>query len=112
MECTLCNCNIVTNSTAAPHGVKYGVEKPDGKWYCTECAEVADFASDITSVSQRKIVPSETASITVTPVKATSVVYFYCSKCKDQATGSKCEKCGNPNPMFNRNKNTKNKKKK
>lgn len=107
MECQLCNCSIITNTTTTTIGVKYGLEKLDGKWYCTECAEVADFASDIMSVSEKRIIPTKSIPIAVIQAKTTSVIYFYCFRCNEQASGMKCEMCGNPNPIFIRKKHTK-----
>jgi hypothetical protein len=107
MQCSLCDCHVVTNNTNAPFGVKYGTQKSDGKWYCTECSDVADFATEVTTVSEKKPVNTsviQTSNAVHISSKATSVVHFYCSKCKDNATGSKCEKCGNPNPMYIRKK--------
>ena len=104
MECFLCNCNIVINSHAT-NGVKCGVDKSDGQIYCLECADVIDFALDISN--QKVLVkPLKEPS----QLKACSVVYFYCSTCEKHMSGINCDKCGNPNPLFNRNKKKKRKK--
>ena len=106
MECFLCNCNIVINSHAT-NGVKCGVKKSDGHIYCLECADVVDFALDISN--QKVIVkPIELTQ----QLKASSVSYFYCSTCKEHVSGTKCEKCSTPNPLFNRNNNKKKNQKK
>lgn len=110
MQCNLCDCHVVTNDTIAPHGVKYGTQKSDGKWYCTECSDVADFATEVTTVSEKKPVIQASIAVPISSPKTSSVIHFYCSKCKDNATGIKCEKCGNPNPMYIRKKNGKYKK--
>ena len=103
MECFLCNCTIVINLPITS-GVKCGVEKSDGCIYCLECADVIDFALDI---SNKKVIEKPTQ---LKPeLKASSVVYFYCSTCEKHVSGTKCEECSNPNPLFNRK--TKKKKK-
>jgi len=105
MECFLCNCNVVINLPTTG-GVKCGVKKLDGHIYCLECADVIDFALDI---SNQKIIvnPIELT----TQLKASSVSYFYCSTCKKHVSCTKCEKCNTPNPLFNRNNNKKKKRK-
>ena len=105
MECFLCNCTVVIN-LPTNGGVKYGVEKSDGHIYCLECADVMEFALDI---SNQKVIVNP---IELTPqLKASSVVYFYCSTCEKHVSGTKCEVCSTPNPLFNRNNNKKKKRK-
>jgi len=98
MECFLCNCTIIVNSHTT-NNAKCGVEKSDGHVYCLECADVIDFALDI---SNQKVIKK--SSQLITQLKASSVVYFYCSICKEHVTGIKCDKCNTPNPLFNRKK--------
>jgi hypothetical protein len=112
MECTLCKCMIVTNNTTAPPGIQYGVQKTDDKWYCTGCSDVADFAIEVNTVTEKKhVAPKETKTEQLAAPKATSVILFYCSTCKITATGIKCEKCGTMNPMCVRRKKGQQKKK-
>lgn len=104
MECILCNCHIVTNNTDAPPGVQYGVQKEDGRWYCTGCSDVADFAIEVNTITEKKPVITTIKTAPIAVSKPTSVIRFYCSTCKETATGTKCEKCGNMNPMCIRKK--------
>ncbi len=105
MECILCKCRIITNDTInVPAGVQYGVQKADDKWYCTGCSDVADFAIEVTTITEKKPVTTTIKTAPIAVSKPTSVILFYCSTCKETATGTKCEKCGNMNPMCIRKK--------
>ncbi len=106
MQCPLCNCDVTADNTNESPGVKYGTII-NGILYCCECSDVAYFAEDMsksTPVKSKETANHETVKVEPTPVKTTNVIHFYCSKCKCQASGSKCDTCGTQNPLFKKRK--------
>ena len=106
MQCPLCNCDVTSDNTNKVPGIKFGTIIND-ILYCSECSDVAYFAEDMNKpipTKSKETINHEKIKFEPTLMKATNVIYFYCSKCKTQVSGSKCDSCGTQSPLFRKRK--------
>lgn len=104
MNCISCNDLLNDSKDVNKDTRRYPVTLKDGNTYCQGCADAYDmFNSTTKKPNNKENSPPSFDSTQTKPIKQihkpNCIVTFTCFKCRQQASGLKCDNCGQPSPL-------------